>query len=127
MNKSKDLDTCDYCYIFHNYHKSLKKYSYEKLDDLIDDDGDDDNAVDRYGNDLDNNHRCQFGGAKYTINKSKAACPFITFADNPILLFEGTIQKLNNPDKGRNIMHQHRVFHSDHGLVSEYPFASLQR
>ena len=35
MIKSKNLDVCDACYIFHNYYKNLKKESYEKPDYLI--------------------------------------------------------------------------------------------
>ena len=55
MIESKALDVCDACCIFSNYYKSLKKESYEKPDDLIDDyDYDDYNdAVDGYGNDPD--------------------------------------------------------------------------
>ena len=61
MVKSKALGVFDACYIFCNYYKSLKKESYEKADDLIDDydddddydDYDDDDAVDGDGNDPD--------------------------------------------------------------------------
>ena len=36
--KSKALDVCDACYIYRNYYKCLKKESYEKSDDFIDND-----------------------------------------------------------------------------------------
>ena len=62
-------------------------------------------------------HKCRIGGEKYTIHKRKTARPFITFAKNPSWLFEGTMQKPNNPDKGRKIMHHHRVCCSDHEHV----------
>ena len=72
-------------------------------------------------------HRCQIGGAKYTIHKIKAAHTLITFSNNPIWWFEGTIIKPNIPDKGRKIIHYHRVCYSDHEHVQEYPFFKLQR
>ena len=37
MIESKALNICDACYIFFNYYKNLKKESYIKSDDLIDD------------------------------------------------------------------------------------------
>ena len=49
MIKSKALGVCYACYMFFNYYKSLKKESNKKLDDFID--GNDDDAVDVYGND----------------------------------------------------------------------------
>ena len=55
MIKSQALDFCDTCYICRNYYKSIKKESYEKPDDLIDDYDDDveDDSVYGYGNELD--------------------------------------------------------------------------
>ena len=43
MIKKKKLDVCDDCCMFRHYYKSLKKESYEKSDNFIDDD---DDAVD---------------------------------------------------------------------------------
>ena len=56
--KSKDLDVCHACYTFRNYYNSLKKGSYEKSDDFIDNDDndDDDDDFDRDGNDPDCYH-----------------------------------------------------------------------
>ena len=46
------MDVFDACWIFSNYLKSLRKESYEKSDDFIDND-DDDYAVYGDGKDLD--------------------------------------------------------------------------
>ena len=38
-------------------------------------------------------HRCQIGGVKYTIHRSKSSlCPFIIFANNPSWWFEETMK-----------------------------------
>ena len=55
MIKSKALYVCDACYIFHNYYKSVKKESYEKSDDWINDDYDDDDDDGYYAADGDGN------------------------------------------------------------------------
>ena len=71
--------------------------------------------------------RCQTGGAKYTIHQIKSARPFITFDNNPIWWWKGTMQKTNNPDKGIKIVHYHRVCYSDHINVPEYHFSKSSK
>ena len=64
---------------------------------------------------------------KYKIHKRKAACPLITFANNPSRLFEGNMQKPNNLYKDTTVMHHHIVCYIDHGNVPEYACVNLQR
>ena len=72
-------------------------------------------------------HRCQIGGVKYTIHRSKSSlCPFIIFANNPSWWFEETMKNQTIQKKAENI-HHHRVCYSDHGLVPQYHFSKLQR
>ena len=47
---------CGACYIFRNYYKSVKKESYEKSNDWINDDYDDDDDDGYYAADGDGNN-----------------------------------------------------------------------
>ena len=54
--KSKALGVCGACYIFCNYYKSLRKESYKRSNDFIDDDDDDDADDDSVDGDEDVNY-----------------------------------------------------------------------
>ena len=61
------------------------------------------------------------------IHKIKVARTFIIFLKNQSWLFEVMIQRQNNPEKVKNVMHHHRVCYSYHGNVPEYTFSGLHR